>query len=199
MMHIEVNTRVTIRPHANYKGKYTNEQGIVLRAYKEMVGVKLDNHTNKSSTYGVFWFKPTEVDIIESEEIIMCENYSVVAVQFLDGSNTDKKYMYALYDDTIVEGDLVVVKTGHHGLAVAKVVAFEGNKPGTVCCGREIICKVDMTAYEARKQKAQMMTDLKNRMDVKVQQLQQTALYELLSEKDPELATMLAEYKSLLG
>lgn len=56
-----------------------------------------------------------------------------------------------------------------------------------------------MTAYEARKQRVQKMTDLKSRMDVKVQQLQQTALYELLSEKDPELAAMLAEYKSLLG
>ena len=34
-------------------------------------------------------------------------------------------------------------------------------------------------------------------MDAKVKELQSTALYEMLAEKDPELADMLHRYKNL--
>ena len=54
-----------------------------------------------------------------------------------------------------------------------------------------------MTAYEERREKARKLAELKRKMDVKVQQLQQTAIYELLSEKDPELAALLQEFKNL--
>jgi len=199
MMTVEIETRVKIKPHANYKGKYTNEEGTVLRSYKDMVGVKLDKFTNKSSTYGVFWFDPSEIEFIESEDNIMCNDYAVAEIQFLEGSNSDKKYPYALYDPGVAVGDLVVVKTGHHGLAVAKVASISECSSQKVQCGREIICVVDMTAYNERKEKAKAIADLKSRMDMKVQQLQQTALYELLAEKDPELACMLQELKGLLG
>lgn len=37
----------------------------------------------------------------------------------------------------------------------------------------------------------------KQKMDAKVKVLQSTALYELLAEKDPELASMLTAYKEL--
>ena len=56
-----------------------------------------------------------------------------------------------------------------------------------------------MTAYEERREKARKLAELKRKMDVKVQQLQQTAIYELLSEKDPELAALLNEFKTIQG
>lgn len=196
-MKVSVNERVTILPYASYKGKYTNEAGTVLRVYENTVGVKLDNFTNKSSQYGVFWFKPSEIQITESEDYVMQDDFIVVGVQFLDAGENGKKYMYALYDTAIQVGDTVVVKTGHHGLGLAKVVSLEDGRQAEVHCGREVICKVDMTAYEERREKARKLAELKRKMDVKVQQLQQTAIYELLSEKDPELAALLQEFKNL--
>ena len=65
--------------------------------------------------------------------------------------------------------------------------------------GREIVCKVDMSAFEERKAKAAQLVELKARMDSKVQQLQKAAVYEMLAEKDPELAEMLKAYKELLA
>lgn len=127
----------------------------------------------------------------------MQDDFIVVGVQFLDAGENGKKYMYALYDTTIQVGDTVVVKTGHHGLGLAKVVSLEDGRQDEVHCGREVICKVDMTAYEERREKARKLAELKRKMDVKVQQLQQTAIYELLSEKDPELAALLQEFKNL--
>ena len=196
-MEVTINTRVTIRPNASYKGKYTNETGTVLRVYDNTVGVKLDNFINKSSQYGVFWFKPKELQISESEDYAMQEDFKVVGVQFLDAGENGKKYMYALYDTTIQVGDTVVVKTGHHGLGLGKIISLENGRQSEVHYGREIICKVDMTAYEERREKARKLAELKRKMDAKVQQLQQTTIYELLSEKDPELAALLAEYKGL--
>ena len=106
--------------------------------------------------------------------------------------------IYALYDDTIQPEDTVVVQTGHHGMAVARIVAL-GEPNGPVSHGREIICKVDLTAFEERKARAAQLVELKAKMDSKVQQLQKAAVYEMLAEKDPELAAMLQAYKSLLG
>jgi multidrug resistance efflux pump len=63
--------------------------------------------------------------------------------------------------------------------------------------GCEVICKIDMTAYEARKAKAAQIHELKKEMDAKVAQLQAVALYELMAEKDPSLKTLLAEFKAL--
>lgn len=198
-MEVSINARVTILPYASYKGKYTSEAGTVMRVYENTVGVKLDNFTNKSSQYGVFWFKPSEIQITESEDYIMQDDFIVVGVQFLDAGDNGKKYMYALYDTTIQVGNTVVVKTGHHGLSLAKVVSLEDGRQAEVQCGREVICKVDMTAYEERREKARKLAELKRKMDVKVQQLQQTAIYELLSEKDPELAALLNEFKTIQG
>ena len=197
-MKVTINTRVIIRPNAGYKGRYANEAGTILRVYNDTVGVRLDNFTNTGSQYGVFWFKPEELQITESEGYVMQEGFKVVGIQFLDDDESGKKYMYALYDATLQVGDTVVVKTGHHGLGLGKIVSLEDDRRSEVRYGREIICKVDMAAYEERREKAHKLAELKSKMDAKVQQLQQTAIYELLSEKDPELAALLAEYKGLV-
>ena len=55
------------------------------------------------------------------------------------------------------------------------------------------------TAFEERKARAAQLVELKARMDQKVQQLQKAAVYEMLAEKDPELAAMLQAYKDLVA
>lgn len=107
------------------------------------------------------------------------------------------QYSYALYDPTICVSDIVVVKTGHHGFALAKVIEIAPESATAVQFGREIVSKVDFSAYTARQEKAKQLKELKQKMDAKVKVLQSTALYELLAEKDPELASMLTAYKEL--
>ena len=197
---MDIGSRVVIKPYANYRGKYTNEPGTVTKIYKESLGISLDKHINNSSRYGVFWFKINEVELLESEVFSMIGTFKVAGINFQDGTNTQRTYWYALYDNSISVGDMVVVQTGHHGLAVATVVSIESETASTkVSCGREIIGKVDTSSYEEHKAKAQKMAELKRQMDIKVQQLQQTAIYELLSEKDSELAALFQEYKKLMG
>lgn len=200
-MIIEIGTMVRILPYAEYRGRFTGQIGTVERCTSlcSSIGIRFENETNKSSGYGVFWFSKDHLEIIETENEIMNENFVVAGIKFLDGTNADREYAYALYDEAIKVGDIVAVKTGHHGFALAKIASI-GTFPHTaVQCGREVIDRVDFTAYTERKEKAKRVRALKVEMDEKVRQLQQTAIYELLAEKDPTLKAMLEEYKSLIG
>lgn len=136
-------------------------------------------------------------EIIHKEETPMLKNYRVAGIKFQDDWKTDKTYPYALYDEDIAIGDTVVVMTGHHGMAIAEVCSIGEMPKDAVTCGREIICKVDMTAYIDRKARAKQMAELKKEMDEKVKALQETALYELMAEKDPSLKAMLEQFKAL--
>lgn len=203
------NTVVRIMPHAGYRNKYAGEIGVVERNFlsnqfsrDKKIGIRLNNHTNKLSQYGVFWFDEDKLEIIEScesEEFEMLGNYKIALIKFLDGTNTDHVYPYALYEDLQVD-DFVVVQTGHHGLAIAQIAAIEteeSNIGGRVECGREVVAKVDFTAFNERKEKAKRLAQLKKDMDKKVKELQSIALYEMLADKDPALKELLDEFKTL--
>ena len=84
----------------------------------------------------------------------MLNDYITANVQFLDGTNHNMQYSYALYDPTICVSDIVVVKTGHHGFALAKVIEIAPESATAVQFGREIVSKVDFSAYTARQEKA---------------------------------------------
>lgn len=200
------NTAVKIMPHAGYRNKYVGEIGIVEREFlsnqyskDKKVGIRLNNHTNKASAYGVFWFDADKIEIIESEETsTMLKGFKVAGIRFLEGSNTDNIYAYALYDNEIKEDDVVVVQSGHHGLGIAKVACIdEDASPNEVQCGREIIAKVDFSAFNERKEKAAKLAKIKKEMGKKVKELQSIALYEMLADKDPALREMLDEFKAL--
>lgn len=143
-----------------------------------------------------------KVEIIESEDDeIMLKGFKVAGISFLEGVNTKTVYAYALYDDNIAVNDIVIVQSGHHGLGIAKVVSISDDALDVkhVQYGREIIAKVDFTAYEERKKKEERIKDLKKQMDAKVRELQNNAVYEMLAEKDPALKEMLDEFKTLIN
>jgi hypothetical protein len=91
------------------------------------------------------------------------------------------------------------VQTGHHGLALAEISSIGCGDKDKVKCSREIITRVDMEAFYQRQEKRKALAQLKKDMDKKVKELQETALYEMLAEKDPALAMMLVQYKTLMG
>ena len=183
---------------SSYLNKYAGHKGEIQRISGSSIGVKLEDLTNQNSGYGLFWFKREELKLVNKkpqEEYFMDKNYHPVIINFISGSNTDVPYTYAAYED-YTEGDYVVVHTGHHGMAIAKVKSM-GTEDDKVEYGREIICKIDMTAYNDRKARAKRKAELKSKMEAKVKELQETAIFEMLAKEDAGLAEMLKEFKEL--
>lgn len=195
---------VMIRPYSNYRGKYAGYQGTIKRITgKSSIGVEFAGMPNKNSSYGLFWFKESDLEYVknknvvnESEETKMLNGYKTVLIKFLEGTNTDKRYAYASYDE-VNEGDYVVVKTGHHGWGIAQVSEVL-NEDCAVECGREIIAKFDPAAYFARIEKIMRLSEIKKSMDAKVKELQHLAIYEALAKDSPEMKELLDEFKSLI-
>lgn len=195
---------VTIRPYSNYRGKYAGYQGTIKRITgKSSIGVEFAGMPNKNSSYGLFWFKESDLEYVknkniknESEEIKMLNGYKTVLIKFLDGTNTDKRYAYAAYNE-VNENDYVVVKTGHHGWGIAQVSEIL-NEDYAVECGREIIAKFDPSSYFERIEKIKRLSEIKKSMDAKVKELQHLAIYEALAKDSPEMKELLDEFKSLI-
>jgi sulfate adenylyltransferase subunit 1 (EFTu-like GTPase family) len=167
-------------------------------------GVRFENLSNQRSAKGLFWFEARSLShqsnnilTIESEEIPMFENYVVAKVQFLD--NPVPVYSYALYDSNIFAGDTVVVQTGSHGFALAKIYEITDNPEAKkqVTKGRQVVCKVDFTAYNARQDALRRANELKRSMDAMLREAQTMAIYEMFAEKNPSLKAMLEEFKTL--
>jgi len=202
--------RVTISDSAReYKNKFTGELGVIEQAFRThdkitMYGVRLDNHQNLSSRKGLFWFREVSLsfsksensETIESEEIPMFENYIVAKIQFM---NDVPVHSYALYDPDIKVDDTVVVQTGHHGFALAKVheIITHPEAKKEVKHGRQVVCKVDFSAYYARQEALHRAEELKRSMDAMMKETQAMVLYEMFAERNPSLKAMLDEFKSL--
>ena len=135
----------------------------------------------------------------EEQEMAITGDFKVAKVKFLNGTNTNTEYEYAMFDDYEV-GDTVVVASAHHGLGIAKISAIITKEQAiTKAFEREIVSRVDMEAYETRKKNRNRLNELKKQMDERVRDLNQLALFEMLAAKDDELSKMLGEYKQLVG
>jgi preprotein translocase subunit YajC len=194
-----------ILPYDNYGGKYSGKCGFIrkIKPSYERVGVEFDDVKNPNSQYGLFWFERKYLNPLksinlenESEEIKLLNGYKSVGIKFLEGSNTEREYIYACYDE-VQEGDYVVVKSGHHGWGLAIISqVFENEVP--VECNREVICKFDPSAHFARIEKVKRLAEIKRDMDAKVKELQHLAIYEALAKDSPEMKELLDEFKSLI-
>ena len=103
--------------------------GVITREYKGIFGVMVEGHKNHNSQYGCYWLRKSQIilfEIEESEDEEMFGDYKTVQVSFLNDNEKEQVCMskYAMYDNFEV-GDVVVVKTGHHGLAVAKIASID--------------------------------------------------------------------------
>mgnify|MGYP000755999558 FL=1 len=174
--------------------------GVITREYKGIFGVMVEGHKNNNSQYGCYWLRKNQIilfEIEESEDEEMFGDYKTVQVSFLNDNEKEQVCMskYAMYDNFEV-GDVVVVKTGHHSLAVAKIASID-DTVSRVVNGREIVTKVDMGTYENRIASRKRVSELKTAMDVRINKLQRMAVLEMFSEKDPEMKALLDEYKAL--
>lgn len=124
------------------------------------------------------------------------KEYMIVKVQFNVSSKTctGKLYTFLAYEE-YTPGDVVVVDT-QNGFQLATVEGTASKIPDGIPTGglKEIVCKVDFTAWNKRRERAKRMNELQCMMNNKVRDLQETALFEMLASKDPELKAMLDEY-----
>lgn len=182
----------------NYRGRTVGLVGTVRSAYDGSIAVNLDCLNNDRSKYGCYYFKPKQLEFLKGEMNIMDGKYRIALVNFLEGSNTSTDYEYACYDMEIVEGDTCVVKTAHHGFALAKVRAFAAEaKSGPVT--REIVCMADLTAYNKRVERRERSAKLMKEMKKRAAAAQEILIYKTLAAQDPEMAKLLAEYEQLKG
>ena len=196
----EVRVKSNHPSYSSYKGKYYNCTGTVDRISGSRIGVFLHGYTNDLSRYGVFWFDQSELAYVNNkennkEEYIMDKNYDAVKVKYLDSSISKRELVFAAYEPYEVN-DYVVVNSGHHGFVVGQITSVE-NVEGNVQYGREIICKIDMTAYNERKERAKRKAELKDMMDSAVKDFQDMTMYEMIAAKNPEFAKLLEEFKEL--
>lgn len=190
--------RIVVISSPNKYAKYgiCGEHGFIRGFYKDEITVKLDNIENSSSAGGVFYLsyrmleKETEVKS-ESEVTIMDGNYRVVRVEFLDRPGVFFKC--ACYDETVKIDDVCMVKSKSHGFGIAKVTVFveDNDEPLT----REIVARIDMSAYNDRVAQRKRRSELKQKMEERAAKLQEIALYELLAKEDTEMADLLKAYK----
>lgn len=176
--------------------------GTVTNVYSpSSIRVHIDGHVNVSSQYGDFYLEHRHLKRINNTpnnegSFIMNGKYRTAEVQFIEGTNTNTKYLYACYDDEIITGDICVVKSAHHGFCIAKVVGFVESTDQDIT--REIVGKVSFEAYNKRVEDRKRAEELRQMMNARAKQLQDIALFQMLSEKDADMADMLAEYQKLM-
>lgn len=202
----DVGDKVCIFDKVKYSGICNLKCGEIKQVYEKslqfLYGIKIEGMTNPSSDKGIYWFSSESIKLYtsaknESEENIMIKDFKVAYISFLD-SSTNRTYPYALYDPYEV-GETVVVHTGHHGFALAKImdISTKEEDVNKVHCGREVVCLVSFASYEARQATLKRIAELKSEMDAKLREVQTLALYEMFAERDPDLNAMLEEYKAL--
>ena len=204
---IPTNTRVRVIAQDSYS--YRNFIGKLGRVrynspVYDKLGIELDGIRNGRSSLGVFYFRRDEIEIVTDNDLeennmaINVDNITgytqAIKIKFVDDSRPCG-YVYASFEPELKVGDLVVVKPAHHDIALARVdEILEGTDYEIK---REVICKVDTSAYSQRVKLRNQAAELKAKMQERARQLQDIALYQMLAKDDPAMQALLDEYQAL--
>lgn len=200
-MDFRPNDRVRIK-HSKYKEVPAGATGTVYSIYSLTIAVRIDGVDNPRSSYNCFYYTTGHIEHLyetnkeetEMNETKMDGNYRIALVKFLEGTNTDREYEYACYDDSVLIGDVCVVMSAHHGIGVAQVTNMLVKDDRKIT--REIICKADFTAYKNRCNTRKLRAELEKKMKQRAAELQELSLYRMLAEHDPSMKGLLEEYES---
>jgi hypothetical protein len=97
-------------------------------------------------------------------------------------------------DIDLKKGDWVVTDSSN-GYTVAEVIAI---KELTTKSKRWIVCKIDVTAHKAKMQKEQEISKIRAKLETRRKALQDIEVYNILAQKDEEMAKLLEEYNSMV-
>ena len=196
--------RVRVVRQNKYSGyKLLGRIGNVKTSYScGSIPVEFDDLHNVNSSYGYFYFKRSDLEIVnddnnntEGNNMANVTNYlNAVKIKFVDDTKVCG-YIYANYEYDIKVGDLCVVKSAHHGLGLARIVEIiDQNDFETT---REIVAKVETGSYDTRVELRAKAAELKAKMQERARKLQDVALYQMLAEKDSEMQELLNQYQAL--
>lgn len=213
-----LNKRVRV-VEKNGKKKYDellNMEGVVTREGSN-IGVLIDGRKNELSSYGVFWFKREELEILEDMEEDNMKGYNyVVMAKFLDGCN-NKEYAFALYDEDEKlirgKGDLVVVNAKHKDnrtlCVVESIMSVEAynERDDKATITSQVVGVVNMDRYVAHveeekrlKELAKKKLEIEKELEREINKRKSVEYYEAMAEKysdNPKLAELVAELKGL--
>ena len=209
-MKFAIGTSVVILKSNYHKLDLIGQQGVVEYYWSNSnkYGVRLADKQNKYSKLGVWWFTESALSAAPSkEEKYMLPGYKIAHVSFPanDHIPTEREPInpivpYALYDsEGCKEGDNVLVMSGHHGMAIAQIERIEDYVEGAVKYNREVICKLNFEAYNARQLRIEEIMKLEKAMKQKASDLQNIAIYKMLAKDSPEMQEMLDRYVALTG
>ena len=197
-MHVKV-----VRQHKYANINLIGKIGTVKQLYTTEATVHIDGLRNQYSATGYFYLKASDIEIINVYNTVMEENNNMpnvtnylnaVKIQYVDNIGPSG-FIYANYDPDVKVGDLCVIKSGHHGLGLARIVEVIDQNNFETC--REVVAKVNTESYDERVKNRAKAAELKAKMDERAKQLQDIALYQMLAEKDPAMQDLLAEYNGL--
>lgn len=200
----EVGARVKVVGQRKYCiEKLVGLVGTVKTNYSNSIAVLLDTITNERSSYGYFYFKPSELvaveendnEITEEKNMNAITNYLNIARVTYVNDRKSPVCQYANFDPDLKEGDYCVVVNEVGQFMVAKVFEIEDERDNEMF--REVVTKIDATAWEDRLDARAKAADLKAKMEARAKQLQDIALYQMLAKDDPEMAELLQEYQGL--
>jgi hypothetical protein len=210
------------------KVKYTNKStykkegvlgkyGKVERISSADIGVAIDGMKNEASSYGVYWFKKSELKVLnrESEELEM-KGYDKVAIVNLLEDNNKKDYGFALYDhewkSLYGEGSLVVVNPINKDkrvLATLKNIVtkeeYEATHKNKITA--QVVGVVDMYGYNIRvaeeerlKELAKKKAAIEKELQEEINKRKSIEYYEAMAKEyadNPRLAALVNELKEL--
>ena len=162
--------------------------------------VKFDNWHNKGEKELLFKNENLKLKYEEGKSMAIKGDYHVAMVKFIQGYGLSKEYAFALFNsdtDVIVIDDHVLCDTSN-GYNVGRVTRIIPQSEYHGCAiTKEIVCKVDFTKFEKRKEIRKEKETLKKKMDKMVKDNQDLLLYQAIADKNPDMATLLAQYKAL--
>ena len=193
--------------------------GVVERVSSTQIGVLIDAFYNKSRSYGVYWFRRDELEIVEneSEEKKMTGFNKVAIVNLLDDYNK-KDYGFALYDSEWVlmeygehevkPNTLVVVNARNKDnriLGIVKdIVSIEEYNKGVTA---QVLGVVNMDGYYARvneenrlKELAKKKAAIEKELEAEINKRKSVEYYEEMANKysdNPRLKELVDELKIL--
>lgn len=207
-MYFNKNSRVQVL-YADKSGDYKDCIGLygtVVGYFKSQISVEVDDKYNDASAKGLYWFRESQLKLInietnESEENNMMVNgeYKVAMVEFVEGYDR-KQRQFALYNEANAGDYVLCDSAGKYVLGIITgILSYEEAKENHKLPTKEVICVCDFNDFNKRKELRAKAVELKSKMDKRIEELKTSQIYEMFAEKDETLKSLLDEYKIVVG
>lgn len=191
--------------------------GTVERTSSSTIGVRVDGKTNESGSYGVFWFRRSDLEILENEsEEVKMEGFKYVAIVNLLEDYNKKDYFFALYETEFNEvceqlnkgtGLVVVNPRGKDNRVLGVVKGVLSIEEYGKSVTAQVIGTVNMDAYNTRvdeenrvKEIAKKKAEIQKALDVEIEKRKNAEYYERMAKEysdNPYIVQLVKELKEL--